>query len=193
MAVATVPVSVPMISIRRLRKVFQVKKGGVAALPNLDLKVDREKFFISLGPSGSGKSTLLRCIAGIALGERLHRELQCPIARRAPERGDLLHPQGSPGSRRILATPLQRRAPAQQPGIPAAGTRDDRHAKLAARLRYAPPAIQLGRETVNALTFEVDQSPGAGQACVAVPHGADRDGPDRYGREAGRGRQAPLW
>ena len=41
------------------------------------------------------------------------------------------------------------------------GTKDDRHAKLAARLRYAPPAIQLGRETVNALTFEVDQSPGA--------------------------------
>ncbi len=40
---------------------------------------------------------------------------------------------------------------------------DDRPAKLAARLRYAPPDIQLGRETVNALTFEVDQSPGAGR------------------------------
>ena len=26
----------------------------------------------------------------------------------------------------------------------------------------APPPIQLGRETVNALTFEVNQSPGAG-------------------------------
>ncbi len=54
-------------------------------------------------------------------------------------------------------------APSGTGGPPAAGTRDDRHAKLAARLRYAPPAIQLGRETVNALTFEVDQSPGAGQ------------------------------
>ena len=34
---------------------------------------------------------------------------------------------------------------------------------LAARLRYAPPATQLGGETVNALTFNLDQSPGAGQ------------------------------
>ena len=61
--------------------------------------------------------------------ERLRRavsELQRATARRAPERGDLLHPQGSPGSHRILAAPLQRRAPAQQPGIPAAGTGDDR-------------------------------------------------------------------
>ena len=57
-------------------------------------------------------------------------------------------------SNRLLRDPLS----------PATGTKDDRHAKLAARLRYAPPAIQLGRETVNALTFEVDQSPGAGQS-----------------------------
>ncbi len=57
---------------------------------------------------------------GSPRGERLHREFQCAAARRAPERGDLPHPQGSPGSDRILATPLQRRAPAQQPGIPAA-------------------------------------------------------------------------
>ena len=36
-------------------------------------------------------------------------------------------------------------------GYRAAGPGNDRHAKLAARLRSAPPAIQLGRETVNAL------------------------------------------
>ena len=58
-----------MISIRRLRKVFQVKEGAVAALPNLDLEVEREEFFVLLGPSGSGKSTLLRCIAGIEIPE----------------------------------------------------------------------------------------------------------------------------
>ena len=58
-----------MISIRRLRKVFQVKEGTVAALPNLDLEVEREEFFVLLGPSGSGKSTLLRCIAGIETPE----------------------------------------------------------------------------------------------------------------------------
>ena len=59
----------PMISIRRLRKVYQVKEGAVAALPNLDLEVKREEFFVLLGPSGSGKSTLLRCIAGIEVPE----------------------------------------------------------------------------------------------------------------------------
>ena len=53
--------------------------------------------------------------------------------------------------------------PTWQPRIPAAGPGDDRHAKLAARLRYAPPATQLGRETRNALTFNLDQSTGAGQ------------------------------
>ena len=89
--------------------------------------------------------------------------LQCAATRRAPERGDLLHPQGSPGSHRIVALPLQRDPPTWQPGIPAAGAGDDRHAKLAARLRYAPPAAQLGRKTGNALTFDLDQSTGAGQ------------------------------
>ena len=101
--------------------------------------------------------------AGLTLGERLYRELQCPAARRAPERGDLLHPEGSPGSHRIVAAPLQRRTSTQQPGIPAAGPGDDRHAKLAARLRYAPPATQLGRGTRDALTFDLDHSTGAGQ------------------------------
>ena len=59
---------------------------------------------------------------------------------------------------------VQCHPPAWQPGIPAAGPVNDHHAKLAARLRYAPPAIQLGRETVNALTFKLDQSTGAGQS-----------------------------
>ena len=35
--------------------------------------------------------------AGLALGERLHREFQRAAARRAPERGDLLQSQGSTG------------------------------------------------------------------------------------------------
>ena len=48
-----------------------------------------------------------------------------------------------------------------------------RHAKPAARLRSNPPVTQLGGEAVNALTFKLDKSPGAGQRClrksVAVP------------------------
>ena len=111
---------------------------------------------------GGGPHRLHR--AGIALGERLHREFQCPTARRAPERGDILHSEGSPGSHRIVAVPLQRDPPTWQPGIPAAGPRDDCLAKLAARLRYAPPATQLGRGSRNALTFNLDESPGAGQS-----------------------------
>ena len=65
--------------------------------------------------------------AGLTLGDRLYRELQCAAARRAPHRGDLLHPQGSPGSHRIVAVPLQRYPPTWQLGIPAAGTGDDHH------------------------------------------------------------------
>ena len=48
-------------------------------------------------------------------------------------------------SHRILAVPLQHPTPTRQPGLPTASPRDDyRDAKLAARLCYAPPAIQLG-------------------------------------------------
>ena len=53
--------------------------------------------------------------------------------------------------------------------VPTAGSGDDRSAKLGARLRYAPPAAQLGRDTGDALTFEPDQSTGAGHG-----HGCNR-------------------
>ena len=100
--------------------------------------------------------------AWFTLGEWIHRELQRAAARRTPEWGDLLHPQRGPGSHRSLAAPLQCRTPTWQPGIPAAGTGNDHLAKLAARLRSAPPATQLGGETAHALTFKLDQSVGAG-------------------------------
>ena len=35
-----------------------------------------------------------------------------------------------------------------------AGPGDDHHTKLAARIRYASPAIQLGGETVHALMLQ---------------------------------------
>jgi hypothetical protein len=44
--------------------------------------------------------------------------------------------------------------------------RDGRLAKLAARLRYAPSAPQLGRGTRDALAFDLDQSTGAGHRPV---------------------------
>jgi iron(III) transport system ATP-binding protein len=51
-----------MISIRiqNLSKRF----GAVAALRNLDVRVEPGELFFLLGPSGCGKTTLLRCLAG---------------------------------------------------------------------------------------------------------------------------------
>ena len=45
---------------------------------------------------------------------------------------------GSPGSHRSLAAPLQYHPPTRQPGIPGADPGNDRHARLAARLRRPP-------------------------------------------------------
>ena len=105
--------------------------------------------------------------AGLALGEWLHRELQCPTARRVPERGDLLHPQGSPGSHRVLAVPLQRDPPTWQPGIPAAGPGDGSSCQAGrpAPLRSAGhPAWLRNPQCTNIRTGPVDggrSGPGA--------------------------------
>ena len=63
-------------------------------------------------------------------GERLHRELQCAATRRTPQWGTLQHPQGSPGSHRSLAAPLQRDPPTWQPGTPTPDTGTDRYASI---------------------------------------------------------------
>ena len=47
---------------------------------------------------------------------------------------------------------------------PAAGARNERHAKLDGRLSVAEQGALLGRETINALTFKLDESVGAGQS-----------------------------
>lgn len=54
-----------MLTISHLTKRFDVAAGEVVALRDLNLSVDRGKFFVLLGPSGCGKSTLLRCVAGL--------------------------------------------------------------------------------------------------------------------------------
>ena len=117
--------------------------------------------------------------AGFALGERLHRVIQRPFPRRAARRRDLLFSEGGSSGHRAMASPLQHHPPAQQPGIPAPGSRNDRSAKLAVRLRSATPTIQLGGEATHALTFNLDQSLGADHpeppAVSTIPFLAGRD------------------
>ncbi len=52
-----------VVSIRNLSKVFG--KGGVTALQDIGLEVERGEFVSLIGPSGCGKSTLLRVIGDI--------------------------------------------------------------------------------------------------------------------------------
>lgn len=52
-----------VVSAKSISKTFG--KGGVTALQNVDLEVDRGEFISLIGPSGCGKSTLLRVIGDL--------------------------------------------------------------------------------------------------------------------------------
>ena len=52
-----------VVSARNVSKTFG--KGGVTALQNIDLEVERGEFISLIGPSGCGKSTLLRVIGDL--------------------------------------------------------------------------------------------------------------------------------
>ena len=70
---------------------------------------------------------------GLALGERLRRELQRQAARRATQAGALLHAEGGEGPDRELALGVQSLPAAQRAGIPSSSTRGDRAATTPAR------------------------------------------------------------
>ena len=54
-----------MVHLSKISKIFQTKKGPVAALDNLDLDIDPGEFVVIRGHSGSGKTTLLLAIGGM--------------------------------------------------------------------------------------------------------------------------------
>jgi ABC-2 type transport system ATP-binding protein len=71
----------PLVEIRGLSKWF----GGVQALDNVDLNIERGRIIGLLGAHGAGKSTLLRHIIGLYLPDAgTCRTLGCPAAKLGP-------------------------------------------------------------------------------------------------------------
>lgn len=54
-----------IIEIKNLYKNFEVVRGNVKILKNINLTINKGEFLLILGPSGSGKSTLLNTILGL--------------------------------------------------------------------------------------------------------------------------------
>ncbi|MEO6944069.1 MAG: ABC transporter ATP-binding protein [Lacisediminihabitans sp.] len=55
----------PMLSIKKLKKVYQVADGEIEAVRDLTFDVADGELICIVGPSGAGKTTLLKCIAGL--------------------------------------------------------------------------------------------------------------------------------
>jgi len=58
-------VSLPILQLRQVSKVYQMGEVQVQALRNVDLDLFDGEFLVLLGPSGSGKSTLLNILGGL--------------------------------------------------------------------------------------------------------------------------------
>src|SRR4051812_25934416 len=52
----------PVISVRNLKKIYEMSEVSVHALRGVELDVDPGEFVAVVGPSGSGKSTLMHIL-----------------------------------------------------------------------------------------------------------------------------------
>lgn len=55
----------PMLSIKNLKKTYQVTDGEIEAVRDITLDIAEGELICVVGPSGAGKTTLLKCIAGL--------------------------------------------------------------------------------------------------------------------------------
>lgn len=53
------------IRVENVSKIYQVGNFKVNALKNINMSLEKGKFYVILGPSGSGKTTFLNIIGGI--------------------------------------------------------------------------------------------------------------------------------
>ena len=54
-----------LLEIKSVSKEYSVRDVKIAAIDDLDLKIEEQEFLIVLGKSGSGKSTLLSLLSGL--------------------------------------------------------------------------------------------------------------------------------
>jgi NitT/TauT family transport system ATP-binding protein len=57
--------TMPVLQVHRLKKIYQDRNRTVEAVRDLTFDVGAGEFLCIVGPSGAGKTTLLRCIAGL--------------------------------------------------------------------------------------------------------------------------------
>jgi NitT/TauT family transport system ATP-binding protein len=55
----------PMLSVKGLKKTYQVEGGEIEAVRDLTFDIAAGQLVCVVGPSGAGKTTLLKCIAGL--------------------------------------------------------------------------------------------------------------------------------